>query len=45
LGADKQLAGQVAANIRDVRPPEPFKGKGIKYVDEVIQRKAGKTGK
>jgi len=45
MGADKQLVGQVAANIRDVRPPEPFKGKGIKYVDEHIQRKAGKTGK
>ncbi|MCG8472877.1 MAG: 50S ribosomal protein L6 [Desulfobacterales bacterium] len=44
MGADKQAVGQVAANIRDVRPPEPYKGKGIKYVDEFIQRKAGKTG-
>ena len=45
MGADKQAVGQTAANIRAVRPPEPFKGKGIKYVDEYIQRKAGKTGK
>jgi large subunit ribosomal protein L6 len=43
-GIDKQLVGQVAANIRAVRPPEPYKGKGIKYVDEVIRRKEGKTG-
>jgi len=43
-GIDKQLVGQVAANIRALRPPEPYKGKGIKYVDEVIHRKAGKAG-
>lgn len=42
-GPDKQAVGQVAANIRRVRPPEPYKGKGIKYSDEVIQRKAGKA--
>lgn len=44
-GADKQLVGEVAANIRRLRPPEPYKGKGIKYADEVIRRKAGKAGK
>jgi len=44
-GIDKQLVGNVAAKIRDFRRPEPYKGKGIKYVDEVIRRKAGKTGK
>ena len=44
-GIDKQLVGQVAAEIRSVRKPEPYKGKGIKYVDEVIRRKAGKVGK
>lgn len=44
-GIDKQQVGEVAAQIRRFRPPEPFKGKGIKYVDEVIRRKAGKTGK
>lgn len=44
-GADKQLVGQVAANIRSFRPPEPYKGKGIKYSDEVVRRKAGKAGK
>lgn len=43
-GVDKQLVGEVAAQIRRVRPPEPFKGKGIKYADEVIRRKAGKSG-
>ena len=42
-GADKQVVGQVAANIRRVRPPEPYKGKGIKYDDEIIRRKAGKA--
>jgi large subunit ribosomal protein L6 len=42
-GADKQQVGEMAAMIRRVRKPEPYKGKGIKYVDEVIQRKAGKT--
>ena len=44
-GIDKQKVGQVAAEIRQVRKPEPYKGKGIKYSDEVIRRKAGKVGK
>ena len=44
-GADKQRVGQFAAEIRGKRPPEPYKGKGIKYVDEIIIRKEGKTGK
>jgi large subunit ribosomal protein L6 len=44
-GIDKQLVGEVAANIRKIRPPEPYKGKGIKYQGEVIRRKAGKAGK
>ena len=44
-GADKEVVGAVAADIRTLRPPEPYKGKGIKYVDEVIRRKVGKTGK
>jgi large subunit ribosomal protein L6 len=44
-GSDKQQVGQVAAEIRSFRKPEPYKGKGIKYVDEVIIRKAGKTAK
>ncbi len=43
-GIDKQKVGQVAAEIRALKKPEPYKGKGIKYVDEVILRKAGKTG-
>lgn len=43
-GCDKELVGQVAANIRAVRPPEPYKGKGIRYVGERVRRKAGKTG-
>ena len=43
-GADKQLVGQFAAEVRSKRPPEPYKGKGIKYTDEVIHRKEGKTG-
>ncbi len=43
-GFDKQLVGQFAAEIREKRPPEPYKGKGIKYSDEVIRRKVGKTG-
>ncbi|MFI3250161.1 MAG: 50S ribosomal protein L6 [Eubacteriales bacterium] len=43
-GCDKQKVGQFAAEIREKRPPEPYKGKGIKYADEVIRRKAGKTG-
>ena len=42
-GIDKEILGQVAANIRDLRPPEPYKGKGIMYADERIMRKAGKT--
>lgn len=43
-GCDKQQVGQFAAEVREKRPPEPYKGKGIKYSDEVIRRKAGKTG-
>lgn len=43
-GTDKQLVGAVAAKIRSFRPPEPYKGKGVKYADEQIRRKAGKTG-
>ena len=42
-GIDKEMIGQAAANIRDIRPPEPYKGKGIMYADERIMRKAGKT--
>jgi len=42
-GTDKQVVGQVASEIRDFRPPEPYKGKGVKYTDEVIIRKAGKA--
>ncbi len=45
IGIDKQLVGQVAANIRSVRKPEPYKGKGIRYTGEAIRRKAGKAGK
>lgn len=44
-GADKQKVGQFAAQVREKRPPEPYKGKGIKYIDEVVRRKEGKTGK
>jgi large subunit ribosomal protein L6 len=44
-GANKEIVGQVAAEIRSIRPPEPYKGKGIKYVGEQIRRKAGKAGK
>ena len=44
-GADKQLVGQVAADVRKSRPPEPYKGKGIRYSDERVQRKAGKSAK
>lgn len=44
-GADKQVVGQFAAEVREKRPPEPYKGKGIKYVDEYIRRKEGKAGK
>jgi large subunit ribosomal protein L6 len=43
-GADKELVGEVASQVRRVRPPEPYKGKGIKYAEEVIRRKAGKAG-
>ncbi|MDX2284191.1 MAG: 50S ribosomal protein L6 [Bacteroidia bacterium] len=41
---DKQLLGQIASKVRSLRPPEPYKGKGIRYVDEVVRRKAGKAG-
>jgi len=44
-GINKQLVGEVAANIRKIRPPEPYKGKGVRYLGEVIRRKAGKAGK
>lgn len=44
-GIDKEKVGQVAADIRKVRPPEPYKGKGIRYVGEYVRRKAGKAGK
>ena len=44
-GSNKQLVGQVAANIRKLRPPEPYKGKGIRYKGEFVRKKAGKTGK
>jgi large subunit ribosomal protein L6 len=43
-GPDRQKVGQVAAEIRSLRPPEPYKGKGIRYADEVIKKKVGKTG-
>jgi large subunit ribosomal protein L6 len=43
-GADKEAVGQVAAELRNVRPPEPYKGKGIRYLGEHVRRKAGKTG-
>jgi large subunit ribosomal protein L6 len=43
-GADKEMVGQVAAEIRNLRPPEPYKGKGIKYQGEIVRRKAGKAG-
>jgi large subunit ribosomal protein L6 len=42
-GADREVLGEVAAAIRDIRPPEPYKGKGVKYADETIKRKAGKS--
>ena len=42
-GVDKQMVGQVAAKIRSLRPPEPYKGKGVRYTDEFVRRKAGKT--
>lgn len=44
-GVDKQLVGQVAANIRELRPPEPYLGKGVRYSNEILRRKVGKTGK
>ncbi len=44
-GIDKELVGQVAAKIRDLRKPDPYKGKGVKYAGEVLRKKAGKTGK
>jgi len=44
-GADKEVVGEIAAQIRRVRPPEPYKGKGIRYEGEVVRRKAGKSGK
>ncbi|MGE5848923.1 MAG: 50S ribosomal protein L6, partial [Candidatus Methylomirabilota bacterium] len=43
-GTDKQLVGSVAAKLRSFRPPEPYKGKGVKYAEERVRRKAGKTG-
>jgi large subunit ribosomal protein L6 len=42
-GSDKQLLGQVAAKLRSLRKPEPYKGKGVKYTDEILRRKAGKS--
>ncbi len=45
LGFDKELVGQVAANVRNVRPPEPYHGKGLRYLGERVRRKAGKAGK
>lgn len=45
MGIDKQLVGQIAADVRSVRSPEPYKGKGIRYIDEVVRRKTGKAGK
>jgi large subunit ribosomal protein L6 len=44
-GIDKQVVGQMAAQIRDLRPPEPYKGKGVRYQGEIVRRKAGKSGK
>jgi len=44
-GIDKQQVGELAANIRKLRKPEPYKGKGVRYADEVVRRKAGKAGK
>lgn len=45
IGRDREQVGQVASNIREIRPPEPYKGKGIRYIDERVRRKAGKAGK
>ncbi len=44
-GANKQIVGQFAANVRALRPPEPYKGKGVRYVDEYVRKKAGKSAK
>ena len=44
-GVDKQLVGQFAANVRAMRPPEPYKGKGVRYIDEYVRKKAGKSAK
>ena len=44
-GTDKELVGQVAANIRKIRKPEPYKGKGVRYSGEIVRRKAGKAAK
>jgi large subunit ribosomal protein L6 len=44
-GIDKEIVGNIAAKIRDIRPPEPYKGKGIRYSGELVRRKAGKSGK
>ena len=44
-GVDRELVGQMAADIRKIRPPEPYKGKGLRYIDEKVRRKAGKAGK
>ncbi|MGB3496214.1 MAG: 50S ribosomal protein L6 [Elainellaceae cyanobacterium] len=44
-GIDKEIVGNIAARIRSVRPPEPYKGKGIRYANEIVRRKAGKAGK
>ena len=44
-GSDKEFVGEMAARVRKTRPPEPYKGKGIRYDNEVVRRKAGKTGK
>ena len=45
VGIDKELVGEIAARVRRVRPPEPYKGKGIRYAGERVRRKAGKAGK
>ena len=45
IGIDKQLVGEVAANIRKIRKPEPYKGKGVRYAGEVVRKKVGKAGK
>jgi large subunit ribosomal protein L6 len=44
-GIDKELVGEIAARIRRVRPPEPYKGKGVRFLNEYVRRKAGKAGK